>query len=189
MCVRHFQFEQRKREWEELQESIPEDPRKEPAWVSRPLRGSQDNGNGGWTPLGIMGKDLASDLLAETWRLPSLFPYIPNAVNTLMDELENLGHRTIRQPGGLTVKLRDYQLGTLSFCIDQERLPGGINRHIWAPVKTTADQVLWYSPILDFVRKSKPPSNVCGGFICDEMGLGKVMILYVFWRFKLSLIL
>ena len=72
---------------------IPEDSRKTPSWVSRPLRGSQDNGNGGWTPLGIMGKDLTSDLLAETWRLPSLFPNIPNAVNTLMDELENLGHR------------------------------------------------------------------------------------------------
>ena len=177
MCVRHFQFEQRKREWEELQESIPEDSRKEPAWVSRPLRGSQDNGNGGWTPLGIMGKELTSDLLAETWRLPSLFPCIPNAVNTLMDELENLGHRTIRQPGGLTVKLRDYQLGTLSFCIDQERLPGGINRHNWAPVKTTADQVTWYPPILDITQNSTPSSTVLGGFICEDMGHGKVITI------------
>jgi hypothetical protein len=77
------EWEQKQREWDEFQESLPVDSRKPPSWVSRPLCGSQDNGNGGWTPLGNMGRELSSDLEAETWRLPSLFPYMPNAVNTL----------------------------------------------------------------------------------------------------------
>jgi hypothetical protein len=75
----------------------------------------------------------------------------------------------------MTVRMRDYQLATVSFMIDQERLPGGIHRHIFAPVTTSPHgETLWYSPVLDMFRKEPPPSNVCGGFLSDEMGLGKV---------------
>ena len=52
-----------------------------------------------------------------------------------MNELENLGHREAPQPAGLTVDLREYQRATLGFMIDQERLPGGLMRHVWAPIK------------------------------------------------------
>ena len=92
-----------------------------------------------------------------------------------MDELENLGHRTLTHPSGMNITLRDYQLGTISFMVDQERLPGGIHRHLFAPVKTSSGQTLWYSPILEVFRKERPPSNVCGGFLADEMGLGKTV--------------
>lgn len=94
------------------------------------------------------------------------------------EEIENLGHRTMSHPPNLTVQLRDYQLGTVSWMVDQECLPGGIDRHLWAPVRISSSQCLWYSPCLDKFRDTKPRCNVAGGFLADEMGLGKtVMIL------------
>ena len=36
------------------------------------------------------------------------------------------------------MEMRDYQLATLGFMVDQERLPGGIHSHFWAPVDRLA---------------------------------------------------
>ena len=66
--------------WEDEQAVPPIDTRHPPAWVSRPLKGSMGNGNGGWAAIGTSGSELISDLVCDSWRLPALFPHIPNAV-------------------------------------------------------------------------------------------------------------
>ena len=58
--------------------------------MSRPLVGSAGSGNGGWAAIGVSGSDLVGDLAAEAWRLQPSFPFVPAAVDVLMDELENL---------------------------------------------------------------------------------------------------
>ena len=159
--------------WEDLQAEPPRDTRVPPPWVSISLRGSMGNGNGGWTRTCVTGADLCKDLLADSWRLPNAFPFDADTqqspIETLMNELESLGHRTISHPTGMTVVLRDYQLGSISWMVDQERLPGGIHSHLFAPITTADKRRLWYSPILEAFRKEKPPFNVCGGFLADEM--------------------
>ncbi len=109
---------------------------------------------------------------------------MPSAVDTLMCELENLGHRTMAQPGGLAVRLRDYQaphclpelpnllhflnfplvaaqLATVAFMVDQERLPGGIQRHLYAPVKPDPrGPALWCDPALSSAHGSKQFSQL-----------------------------
>jgi hypothetical protein len=69
-----------------------------------------------------------------------------------MGELENLGHRTLSHPSGMTVQLRDYQLHTVSFMLDHS--------HLFAPVVTTQGQTIWYSPLLDMFLKTALPSRV-----------------------------
>jgi len=159
--------------WEDLQSEPPRDSRVPPPWVRMSLRGSTCNGNGGWAHTSVTGADLSQDLLADSWRLPYLFPFNADtqqsSIETLMNELESLGHRTMAHPSGMNVVLRDYQLGSISWMVDQERLPGGIHSHLFAPVITADKRRLWYSPILETFRKEKPPSNVCGGFLADEM--------------------
>jgi SNF2 family DNA or RNA helicase len=93
-------------------------------------------------------------------------------MNMFMEELENLGHRTMSHPPGMTVRLFDYQLHNVRFMLDQERLPGGIHSHLFAPVVTTQGKTIWYSPIMNAFRKTAPP-RVCGGILADDQGLGK----------------
>jgi hypothetical protein len=50
--------------------------------------------------------------------------------------------------------------------VDQEQLPGGMMRHLWAKVLPQKD--LWYSPLLGKFSKHAP-QDVRGGFICEEM--------------------
>ena len=86
-------------------------------------------------------------------------------VPAIMNELENLGHREAPQPAGLTVDLREYQRATLGFMIDQERLPGGLMRHVWAPIKF-AEEV----PIDELVKTG--PIGSGGGFRAGRGGGG-----------------
>ena len=84
--------------------------------------------------------------------------------------------------------MRDYQMQSLQFMLEQERRPGGMNSHFWVPVRTgTAPKQkpkMYYCPALDqyaspelVFASSAPQTGVhCGGFLCDEMGLGKTVV-------------
>jgi len=90
--------------------------------------------NGGWSSLDVSGSGLASDLAREKKRWECVGSLSHVTLPAVMNELENLGHRPAPQPEGLNVTMRDYQLATLGFMVDQETLPGGMHRHFWAPV-------------------------------------------------------
>ena len=90
------------------------------------------------------------------------------SINGLMQYLESLGHETMVVPNGLSCELRSYQIQSLKWCVDQEQLPGGMLRHLWAKVLPQNDD-LWFSPLLGKFSRTAPP-DVRGGFICTEMG-------------------
>lgn len=76
----------------------------------------------------------------------------------------------------LTVQLRDYQRQTLLWALHQER-PNGLIDPFWSPVlipDTQPARFLWYSPLCETFRTDAPP-QVSGGFICEDMGLGKTL--------------
>ena len=61
----------------------------------------------------------------------------------LMQQLESLGYAHLKAPAGINCELRQYQEQSLKWCVDQEQLPGGMHRHLWARVLPgKAD--LWY---------------------------------------------
>ena len=55
--------------------------------------------------------------------------------------------------------------------LNEERSPQGISRHHWVQL---ADD-LFYSPITGRIASKLPPVST-GGFLCEEMGLGKTVI-------------
>ena len=71
--------------------------------------------------------------------------------------------------------MRFYQLQGLQWMTDQELGPGGIARHLYAPIKLADDTVLYYSFLLNSFRRTPPPP-IRGGMLCDEMGLGKTIV-------------
>jgi len=97
-------------------------------------------------------------------------------VNTLMDHVENLGHEGFPYVEGLNIELLDFQKQSLQWCLEREKVKGGIQTFFW-PKLPQADGIsdLYYNPILQRLS-GVPPQLVRGGFIADEMGLGKTII-------------
>ena len=103
--------------------------------------------------------------------------------SALLVECENLGYASISAEHErllqceLTVGLRNYQKQSLRWALDQECFEGGIMAHISAPVLTKDGQPtdIHYCPYSCTFFKGEAP-DVRGGFICEEMGMGKTLI-------------
>merc|ERR1712228_1144344 len=77
---------------------------------------------------------------------------------------------------GLNVSLHDYQLQSLQWMIDEENDPLGFYRHFYKKGKFADKSSFLYSATLNnlIVNESLPVAH--GGFLCEEMGLGKTII-------------
>lgn len=96
----------------------------------------------------------------------------------LLQLLENLGHPVANKNlnDGLTVELQNFQEHAVSWAIERENAPGGIQSLWWCKLPhRDGVKDLYYSPGLDMISP-KPPKLVRGGFICEQMGLGKTVI-------------
>jgi SNF2 family DNA or RNA helicase len=94
-----------------------------------------------------------------------------------MLQLEGIGHEKVDFVEGLNVELLDFQRQTLKWTLERENTPGGIQSYFWAKLPGVPDRKddLYYNPIVQRFRKDKP-RVVRGGFIAEEMGLGKTVI-------------
>jgi hypothetical protein len=93
------------------------------------------------------------------------------SMNGFMQHLENLGHSGVEEVEGLKVDLLPFQTQTVQWALEREQVPGGIQSFFWVQVPVSG---LYYSPVLQCFRKDKP-RLVRGGFIAEEMGLGKTI--------------
>ena len=108
----------------------------------------------------------------------------------LMKALEMQEYPSVEQPKGLTVTMHDYQRQTLNRMIELERMPGGFRDLVWydvsdvmknAPLNFSPDgnpmEKRWmYSPGFDQIAEARCiPKTPRGGFLCEEMGLGKTI--------------
>ena len=98
--------------------------------------------------------------------------------NGVMKHLENLGHESEVVVEGLKVELLEFQKQSLRWALEREKTPRGIQRYFWAKIRVSQANLnthLYYCPILETFKRNRP-NVVRGGFIAEEMGLGKTII-------------
>ncbi|CAB9523044.1 regulator of chromatin subfamily A member 3-like 1 [Seminavis robusta] len=100
-----------------------------------------------------------------------------NSIKGMLEQLENLGHRSLPYCEGLNIELLEFQKQGVQFALDRENCPGGIQSFWWGklPLDTGSHNEIYFNPILSTFRKGKP-QLVRGGFIGSEMGLGKTVL-------------
>lgn len=91
-------------------------------------------------------------------------------VNSVMDHIENLGHEGLPYVEGLNIELLDFQKQSLQWCLEREKVKGGIQTFFWPKLPQGEGFTnLYYNPILQRLSEVQP-QLVRGGFIADEMG-------------------
>jgi len=99
------------------------------------------------------------------------------------------------QVAGMTVRLHPYQREAVEWMSDIEKSPVGIAEHMWGSFawpgssststgssssssssSSSPNSTLYYSPISHELLSEPPPiSTTRGGFLCEQMGLGKTI--------------
>jgi len=93
----------------------------------------------------------------------------------LLKACEHSGYSEAPAPSGLLLKMFPFQKQTLSWMMDQENLPGGLNALFWERRQWQGSpDVWWYFPLAGELRL-KPPPLVYGGLLAEQMGLGKTL--------------
>lgn len=104
-------------------------------------------------------------------------------MNGIMQELENLGHKPVEHVEGLNVDLFDFQREAVGWALEREHVEGGLESFLWTKLpgqfmeslsangQKRKPVDLYYSPILDAFKKTKP-ADIRGGLIAAQMGLG-----------------
>lgn len=100
----------------------------------------------------------------------------------LLRDLEGNCYEEAAQPPGLSVPLRPYQRQSLQFMLDSEQRDGGFLSVNYQPLQTSVGGMsLMYSASLNHLMLREPReeaselSTARGGFLCEEMGLGKTI--------------
>jgi len=103
---------------------------------------------------------------------------LPPSIQRTMIQLENLGHEAEDCVEGLTIELLEFQRQSLRWALERERIPGGIQSYHWLKLPNRGEEYqddIYYNPLLKLFRKDKP-AVIRGGFIAEQMGLGKTVI-------------
>mmetsp|Transcript_23273 Transcript_23273/g.55031 ORF Transcript_23273/g.55031 Transcript_23273/m.55031 type:complete len:1470 (-) Transcript_23273:218-4627(-) len=100
-----------------------------------------------------------------------------SVIEEMMIRLENLGHESEDFVEGLNIELLDFQRQSLKWALEREQIPGGVQSFYWPklPNRGEGQEEVYYNPLLALFRKDKP-AVIRGGFIADQMGLGKTII-------------
>ncbi|KAK3270310.1 hypothetical protein CYMTET_21287 [Cymbomonas tetramitiformis] len=99
----------------------------------------------------------------------------PFSLPGILRSQEHRGYLPALQPPGLALSLKEYQLHTLQWMLDQEAMPRGLNSLFWEERQwPDGTGCFYYSAALGELRL-EPPPLVRGGLLCEEMGLGKTL--------------
>jgi SNF2 family DNA or RNA helicase len=100
------------------------------------------------------------------------------SLSGLLNSFENLGHKPAPEIDGLNITLHDYQKQAVGWMLDREN--GNNSHQIWSKVPiikgSQVGEDIWFCPFLGRFAKKSSPTMGRGGFLCEEMGLGKTVI-------------
>lgn len=82
-----------------------------------------------------------------------------------------------------SVVLKDYQVQTVRWLLQRESAEENVSRSFWAELRMEDGTLLQYSPFLQRFTFSPHP-DVKGGFVCEEMGLGKTIEMLALLNLK-----
>ena len=114
--------------------------------------------------------------------VPSAFRF---SLAGLMRSMQSAGYAEAQQPAALKLELFAFQRQSLQWMLDRERTPGGLNAAFWEehPLPANSHRAsFFYNPTCGEMMSSatledgRPPVTT-GGFLCEEMGLGKTIEL------------
>ena len=103
----------------------------------------------------------------------------------LMCSMQSAGYAEAKQPAALKIELFAFQRQSLQWMLDQEQSPGGMNAAFWEehPLPARSGRKsFFYNPTCGelmsnaTMQDGRPPLTT-GGFLCEEMGLGKTVEL------------
>ena len=125
----------------------------------------------------LFGNSQEAAVYAMGYEQPPAVSENVHSLATLLAHAENLGHEEMPLVEGLNVDLLPFQRQTLRWALERETTPGGIQSFHWAkiPLPPNAKDELYFNPLLGMFSKTKP-ENVRGGWICEQMGMGKTVI-------------
>mgnify|MGYP000527512839 FL=1 len=135
----------------------------------------------------VTGDDLTTFLHKEDWSLlyENALKVVSDSVNKLkklnnfLSHCENLGHAPAPPPDGIDCELFDYQRQAVGWMIERENTPNW--KHLWAELPPMVGfsasarekfPKMYYSPCMDKLT-FRPPWCGRGGFLCEQMGMGK----------------
>lgn len=123
----------------------------------------------------LLGSHTDAAMYAFRYRCSNIIKV--NSLSALLTHTENLGHTTAPFVEGLNVELLPFQRQSLQWAIERETMPGGVQSLHWpkVPLPATATEELFFNPLLGMFSKTKP-NCVRGGWICEQMGMGKTII-------------
>jgi len=113
------------------------------------------------------------------WREKTRY-LMSGSIATFMEMMQTESRGAAPQPKGLTVTMRDYQLQTLAFMLENERGSGGFRQHVWIPMRAVNGTKFWYSLLFGKVSRTVP-AMPWGGFCCEEVCRGARVSCMLFW--------
>lgn len=102
----------------------------------------------------------------------------PFSLDGVLRDAESHGYKLAQQPDDVELNMKNYQRMSLQFMIDREHSNRGLNGYFWETWTWRDGGEFYYSPRLGELRigEDKPPI-VHGGLLCDEMGMGKTLVV------------
>eukprot|EP00912_Choanoflagellata_sp_UC4_P000624 UC4_evm2s385 len=118
-----------------------------------------------------------NEVAGNSYYVPSKYSRPTKNFSDYLDNFLAEERELAPQPEGLMVKLRPYQLQSLSWMLEQERNENGTVSKFFTSLSgiLKLDKPLSFCMSTGVLSPVTASSTTCGGFLCDEMGLGKTI--------------
>lgn len=114
-------------------------------------------------------------MIAAACYQPDSFSSSRNAsIGEIMLRLENIGYHSVDYIDGFKIELLDFQRQSVQWAFEREIVPDGIQSYFWTKLSDATRKDIYFNPLVGLKRGK--PRIVRGGYIAEEMGLGKTVI-------------
>jgi hypothetical protein len=95
--------------------------------------------------------------------------------SNIAERWEGMSEEALSAYCQLNVVLRDYQAQSVRWMLGEELAGHGVWGHFWIPLRSETGKFCYYSPFFEGFKMRESNRPVRGGWLCEEMGLGKTV--------------